>query len=183
MKKIIIISVAIILSYVCANAQTATSNIDKGLSYAELADMYNPAEYIKDVYDPYNPGLYGVCSFFIPGLGQILEDETMRGLSFLGAYVGCGVVAGVGAALTNGNAALGIVGSVLELAGAVGAVAIDIYSVVDALKVAKVKNMYNQDLRRQLSDNIDIKVAPSLSYVQTANGVTPTAGVSLAVRF
>ncbi len=188
MKKIIILSFAIILIHVCANAQSVTDTLEKGMSYEELKGLYNPAEYIKDVYDPYNPVLYGVCSFFIPGLGQILEEETMRGLSFLGAAVGCGVVAGIGSSMAlnsaiNGNGVVGLVGNLLEVAGGLGVLAIDIYAIVDALKVAKVKNMYNQDLRRLGYNGVDFKLTPSLAYVNTPSGIAPSAGLSLTVKF
>lgn len=189
MKKFFLLAFFALVFSVCANAQINDSNLRKGMTYDELKGMYNPAEYVKDIYDPYNPGLCGVCSFLIPGLGQILEEETMRGLSFFGAAAGAGIVYGVGSAMVNksywnGSSALQIAGYVLELGGAVGLLAIDIYSIVDAVKVGKVKNMYNQDLRKLMADKgIDINLRPSLAYVPTANGMAPSAGLSMTVSF
>ena len=58
---------------------------------------------------------------------------------------------------------------------------VEIWSIVDAVRVAKVKNMYEQDLRKKYS--LDVDLYPSVNYVQTSGGVKPTAGLSLALKF
>ena len=58
---------------------------------------------------------------------------------------------------------------------------IDICAIVDAVRVAKVKNMYEQDLRKKYTFDVDFH--PSVNYIQTANGVQPTAGLTLALKF
>ena len=69
---------------------------------------------------------------------------------------------------------MGLVGSVAQLT-------IEICAIVDAVRVAKVKNMYEQDLRKQYSFDVDFY--PSVNYVQTAGGVRPAAGLTLALKF
>ena len=62
-----------------------------------------------------------------------------------------------------------------------GILAIDICSIVDAVHIAKVKNMYEQDLRRQYS--FDMKLSPSVNYVPSGNTLQPVVGMTLALRF
>lgn len=169
------------------NLQAATPSIEKGMSYKELKNIYNPKEYIRDVSDPYNSGVAGVCSFFIPGLGQIIDGEVGRGLLIMGGAAVVGAVTYGVAAGIAGNAQTDVIPAaapVLLLVGAVGVLAIDVWSIFDAVKVAKVKNMYNQDLRKLFTDNnIDVTLSPSLAYVPMSNGLTPAAGVALRVSF
>lgn len=162
--------------------QANTSDLKKGLPYRELKKIYNPKEYIRDVSDPYNSGVAGVCSFFIPGLGQIIDGEVGRGLLMV---VGAGVLGGVCyATAKDASSKNGLASSpAICLASGAAALALDIWSIFDAVKVAKVKNMYNQDLRKLYSSNVDIKLSPSLAYVPTGNGITPSAGFSLRVTF
>ena len=171
-----------------ATQQATTPDIRKGMSYREIKRIYNPKEYIRDVSDPYNPGVAGVCSFFIPGLGQILDAQVGRGLLMM---VGAGVCAGATVGIANylqSNQArydkeIGVY-SAIALVSAIGFLSIDVWSIVDAVRVAKVQNMYNQDLRKLYTNNdINLSLSPSLAYVPMANGIAPTAGFALRVVF
>ncbi len=64
-----------------------------------------------------------------------------------------------------------------------GALAIDIWAICDAVKVAKIKNMYAQDCRKLQANTFDIKLMPDLAFAQTATGYQPTAGLKLAIQF
>ena len=57
----------------------------------------------------------------------------------------------------------------------------EITSIVDAVKVAKVKNMYSEDLRRKYS--FDMNLYPSVQYIPAGTGLQPTAGFTLAMNF
>ena len=167
--------------------QSTTPDIHKGMKYKEIKHLYNPKEYIKDIYDPYNPAVAGVCSFLIPGLGQILDGEIGRGILFL---VGAGFTTGAAVAFSQPAYYSGKTANYYDwqapvsIACLCGALAIDIWAIVDAVKVGKIKNMYNQDLRKLFSDNnINVSLSPTLAYVPMSNGLTPTAGVALRVTF
>ncbi len=67
------------------------------------------------------------------------------------------------------------------LAISLGVAALDIISIVDGVRVAKVKNMYEQDLRKAYS--FDMSVCPSFDYAMVGNSYQPTAGLKLSVRF
>lgn len=62
-----------------------------------------------------------------------------------------------------------------------GVAALDIIAIVDGVRVAKVKNMYEQDLKKAYA--LEMSVYPSLDYAMIGNSYQPTAGLTLAVRF
>lgn len=62
-----------------------------------------------------------------------------------------------------------------------GAVGLNIWSIVDAVRIAKVKNMYEQDLRYHYSYSLNLY--PSFQYVQLGNTMQPTLGFTLALQF
>ena len=74
-----------------------------------------------------------------------------------------------------------VVGRVLTCIGGLASLAVEIAAIVDAVRVAKVKNMYDQDMRNNYS--LDVNIYPSFNYTHTANGIQPTAGLTLAMRF
>ena len=196
MKKILIVAVLSLVAMVSANAQIAP-----GMKYKELKTIYNPKEYIPESTDPYSRGWAGVGSFLIPGLGQVIDGEVGRGLIFFGANLAAFCVYSVNitnfASVCTTDSAGNVTGYTDEAAAVrysrnavlalLGMGVIDIWSIVDAIKVAKVKNMYYQDLRRQRS-SVDFDFAPFFTYAPselTASGssLTPTAGMSLRVSF
>lgn len=68
--------------------------------------------------------------------------------------------------------------AVIPFAAALG---IDIWSIVDAVRIAKIKNMYEQDLKKLYS--MSFNLYPSINYIHTANGLQPTAGFTFALNF
>lgn len=169
--------------------------IRPGMKYKELKNIYNYNDWYSGLGDKYNPALMGVCSWLIPGLGQVISGEVGRGLGWFGGAVGCSVLMGIGAGV-NASAYyvdsyatyddygydedIAIAGTVIMLAGSLALLAVDICAIVDACRVAKVRNMYEQDLRKQ---NYSLELHPSVDYVRMANKVQPTAGLTLAMKF
>lgn len=163
-----------------SNSNDIAFRDDPYKSYKELKKIYNPKEYVRSYNDRYNPAGVGVASFFIPGLGECICGEWGNGF---GKFIG--------------NVALATAGSVLvsrsyvdtdwetELAFAVvcylGCLFIDIYSIVDAVQIAKVKNMYEQDLRKKHSTELNL--LPAFDYIKIGNNIEPTLGLTLALKF
>lgn len=143
------------------------------MKYKQMADLYDYRDYQRSAYDRYSPVGSGIASFFIPGLGQMICGEWGRGFAWLGGHVGATVLCGIAGATEA---------SELTLMSIAGLLAIDICSIVDGVRVAKVKNMYMNDLRAT-GYYVDVDLYPSVNYVQTASGVKPTAGMTLAFRF
>ena len=198
MKRFFIIA-SLMLCAVSSYAQSKVSENDNvngeqvkeivaGMKYKELKSIYNYKDWTSASDDRYSPGWMSVASFFIPGLGQMICGEVGRGFGWFGGAVGCWALVGVGAGLEvygayNGDApdkAMVTAGSLLALAAYLGLGAIEVCSIIDATRVAKVKNMYEQDLKKR---NYSLNLYPSVDYVKMANGVQPTAGLTLAMRF
>ena len=183
------------------NPRYSDTPIVPGMSYAELKQIYNPRDYLKAYGTRYSPGWAGFGSFLIPGLGELCCGETGRGLAFLLPNL---ALAGTNLALgtklyslikkdSNGNVILtenGIVyidpakaqslSSIRSIVTLVD-LALSIWSCVDAVRVAKVKNMYYQDLRNGYS--MDFSLMPSLELAQTPTGYQPAPGLTLSLRF
>ena len=163
------------------NGREPVEGIQPGMKYKELKNMYDPREYTSVMGDVH-PAWSGVASFLIPGLGQGINNEWGRAAGqFFGSYgliLAGSLCAAAGAASEDGyNPAMGVV----SIACVLGALGLDIWSIVDAVKIAKVKNMYQQDLKKLYA--VDVDLFPSVNYAHTANGLTPTVGMTLALKF
>ena len=179
MEKTLFIYVILLAFAVNVNAQRYSINKDK----------FDSHQYIPEYGDPYNPALSGVCSLFVPGLGQMLCGETGRGLAFMGGSLGCAILVEAGAVqftsnnfryLGNpgysGNSGVGIM-----LLGLGGMAAIEVWSIFDAVKVAKVNNMYIRSLRRTSSLNLEI--SPFVDHITITNQVSNPIGMTMRVKF
>lgn len=149
-----------------------------GMLYREYRPYYRPSEYMRVFGDPYSPGWSGVASFFIPGLGQMVSGEIGRGCAFLGGTIGLCLLTTLGSAALY-DFPVGALG--LAVGGSLALVAVDIWAIVDAVQVAKVKNMYYRDLRQKYP--VEMKIYPSVGSIPTLSGNSVSAGLALAVRF
>lgn len=166
MKKFIVLLAVLVLGCNLVQAQVAPK-------YSELKKMYNPREYVKMSTDPYSPIWAGAASFLMPGLGQMVCDEVGRGIAFF-----AGEMALASATATFGYAAeYSETCAVLCIVSAIATIAVDIWSIVDATHVAKVKNMYRQDV---LAKQTSVSLYPSVNY---APGSNFAPGLTLAVNF
>lgn len=159
------------------------TEVHQNMKYSQYKRLYDPSTYFPEYGDPYRPGLCGVASFFIPGLGQGCAGEWGRGIAFFlgsSAAFGLGILSYViiDGELRNWGESWGL------YAGMGASLIVDIWSIVDAVKVAKIKNMYVQDVRKQRAD-IDVNLMPSLSFAPTdgIGTMTPVTGLSLSLRF
>ena len=177
MKKIILILAAILIGYT-ATAQYISSNADgtikeikPGMKYRELKKYYDYKDYTKESGQYRSPGGVGVASYFVPGLGEMICGEGWRGTAFLGGWLACHFVTLVG---------ISELSDAVYWSGIAGAQALRIISCVDAIRVAKVKNMYKHDLE---GNSLEVDMYPSMNCIKTAEGIQPTAGLTLALRF
>lgn len=169
MKKIIL-SLSLIFTFLIpvVNAQ----------KYSELKFTYDYHKYISQPYDRYNPSISGLCSFIVPGLGQLICEETGRGIAFFAGSLGCYFVANSGAiAVNSGNMG----GTLPMLAGLGGMLAIDIWAIVDANHVAKVKNMYFQD--KMKTSKIEFELAPYIEQLTINNENVIPVGMTMRLKF
>ena len=161
-------------------------------SYKINKQNYDHKMYVRQPGDPNIPWLMGLSSAFVPGLGQMISGETGRGIAFLGSSLALTGVTYAGLAIavkdvetysdgsTSGE--LNSTGVAIMLAGLAATIAVDVWAIVDAVKVAKVNNMYFQDVHGNLS-RVEIDLNP---FVDTKNYLGQTnisGGLSLKVTF
>jgi hypothetical protein len=156
------------------------ADIRPDMTYKELKKIYNHKDFTPSSSDRYRPGWTGVASALIPGLGETVNGEWKRGV---GKFCGSVVLLTAGSIYERKSHGDDAKGWHIAVAAAcyVGVVGLDVWSIVDAVRIAKVKNMYEQDLRRTYSFNLDLH--PSVNFVQMGNTVHPTVGFTLALQF
>lgn len=139
---------------------------------------YNYRTYTYKKGDPYNPSSAGFASLIIPGLGQMISGEIGRGLLFLTGFTGC-LVATVAGIINLGTSYKGesVVGAQIAVAGLIGAACIDLWSIGDAVKVAKVNNLA---LRNKHKTSYNLNVKPFL--YTSENGLKHNVPVGLTFK-
>ena len=170
MKKCILFLISVLFLSSFANAQ-----------YKINKTKYDYHTYSYQVGDPYNPSVAGVTSFLIPGLGQMLSGEGGRGAAFLVGDLACAVVYIVGvssAAKDIDEGGTGGGGTVAMVIGGIGMLGIEIWSIVDAVRVAKVNNLAFRD-KNKTSYNIQIQ--PFTARYNQIGSIS--SGLILKVRF
>ena len=159
-----------------------TETVTRGMSYNEYKSYYDPKFYIHKEGDPYSRFWAGAASFLIPGLGECIDGQWGRGACFfLGSF---------GLYLLQVSDTVYDEYGYAQSVGAIGTMAflarlgVDIWSIIDAVRIAKVKNMYYQDLKA-LQAIKEIKVEPYFTFTPTGgyNGLTPVTGLSLKLNF
>jgi len=169
MKKFILIIIGVFLISTCAFSQY---NVNK--------TKYDYRTYFHQVGDPYNPTVAGITSYLIPGLGQILSGETGRGLAFLGGYVVCSTIYLAGTLslyFKNGptESGLGLIAG-----GALVLLSFQIWTIVDAIRVAKVNNLAFRDKNKS---SCLIKIQPYFSSINYYSSTKPVTGLSFKFSF
>ena len=163
-------------------------NDDPVFTYRHCRGRYNTKGYIDSPIDPYRPFAAGLLGVLCPGLGHVYDGEILRGMGF---FYGTVLAGGAASALLSNvdderydpqygyiyernetNATLGT----LFVAGAIG---LYVWNIIDAAKVAKVKNLYFRDLVGRPSA-LGIDVHPQLYLSPFGN---PIAGAGLQLKF
>ncbi len=161
-----------------------TGRIHEGMKYRDYRKLYNPKDYVHMEGDRYIPAVGGICSWLLPGLGQMVSGEVGRGFAFLGGSLGSLYLAVIGSSLLpagshdypdNVSPGNEVAGTLMTLVGCAGYLTFYIWSITDACKVAKIKNMYRRDVLDMTS--VELKLEP---YFATTYGMTPSGNVPLA---
>ena len=195
MKKLVF---AILL--LVAGMSFASAQVRPGMKYSELKSMYTTRGYSKTAGDVYSPGWSAFASFVIPGLGQVMSKEAGRGIGFFAGSTALRAFGYYEAAklidnATDGNGNINKDASgdlkfndesaakkqiALICAAGLSELIVDIWACADAAKVAKVKNLYNRDLKKY---SIEPSFYPSVQAVQTSNGYSLAPGMTFALNF
>ena len=170
-------------------------NDDPVFSYRFCKGRYNPATYVRTGADPYVPLTASALSILCPGLGQVYDGEILRAAGFFYGTIACFGLGATYMSVVQDNRyhisdpqydysysgydnlrSYSTAGTVFILGG----VALWIWSICDAAKVAKVKDLYFRDLMGNRS-SVDAHLQPTFGLVpQTGR---PMAGLSLRLSF
>jgi hypothetical protein len=166
MKKLFLIIASVLILFTSLNAQYKINKL-----------KYDYRTYKYQAGDPYNPGIAGFASLLIPGLGQMSSGAGGRGAAFLGGFVGCITIFAIGSSNYYVDEEGEHGGPVPLYIGAFGAIAVDLISVIDAVRVAKVTNLYFRD---KYMTRYSLKVSP---YIGSFSSEKIPVGFSLKLRF
>lgn len=147
--------------------------------------------YVPQPEDPFNPQVAGIASFIAPGSGQMICGEIGRGFAFMGGFFVVGGITALGALTSfkedfdnpdNKNLIVNPPGVAILVVGLASWIGLNIWAGKDAIKVAKVNNMYLQDIRRNLS-SVKMELNPFIDTKNYLGQTNTSAGLSLRVTF
>ena len=165
--------------------------VSQVMKYRDLKHIYDSQLYIRQFDDKYSPGWLGFASFVIPGLGQAIGGEGWRAAGFAAGNIILNVIASTGVHIhysgnVNGTINESVNIDTYAILCSLAGLGLNIWSICDAVRIAKVKNMYYQDLRAQRGwSSVDVKLEPFVASVPSPvkQGFSPSAGLSLKISF
>lgn len=161
-----------------------------GLKYNQLKEVYDPADFDQLPRARYGLG-YPWLNLIFPGLSQYCMSEPGLGTRFLLIYAGGFILGQVGSSLSIGSNTVNgryergpyyEIGVVLALTGVFTSLGSEIWSIINAYDVAKVKSLYAQDMRNY-NRSYSFTLAPTVLYDSTPAGIHPAPGLGLRVTF
>lgn len=172
MKKILLVALCAVLFNLDVMAQ---------YKYKEIKHLYNHKDYVRQPGEMYDPSVAGIASLLIPGLGQMINREGGRGVGFLLGTIGLYSIGAIAYPETDDFGNITGEGSAAVTAVAVaGGMALSIISIVDAVRVAKVKNLAYRD--KPLS-RMSLHMDPHIGSLQTVEGVKANVGLKFSLKF
>ncbi len=198
MKKVFVLILAACLFGTTALAQSASLPLDEenefasfdedvveyeiweGMPYRQIKKIYDFHDWQKADNDPYSPWGAGICSFMIPGLGQIINGEVGIGLAYMGGILLADVsaITCFSLAFITDEYNLMVAFSAGALASLATAGVLEICSIFGAYRMAARKNLLFQDLHSS-----DVSFTPGITMIPNADGRSFTPGLSLRVNF
>lgn len=127
MKKAILVLLSVALINLSASGQ-----------YKINKHKYDYHSYRYQQGDAYNLQVAGVSSFLVPGLGQTISGETIRGIAFFSSFLASITILFIGENQGDNGVIMGTMGGI-------GCTIIPAWSAIDAVRVAKVNNLALRD--------------------------------------
>lgn len=168
--------------------------VHEGMRYREYKRLYSTRGYIRQDDDRYDPFAAGVASYFIPGMGQCISGEWGRGVTFFLGTGFLGTMSVVSGFLSSSDYYYSYDSqygqnyyydhSAETVFYSLAFATVYIWNICDAVKVAKVKNLYYRDLYGN-SQELKLHIEPYLNFNPVANptGNQMAGGLSLKVDF
>lgn len=206
MKKLFLSVFVAIAATLSASAQYASvpevfaKNPDQvvpGLKYKDLKNLYNPKDAVYLADPEYGTGRAWL-NLLIPGLAQYTMGEGGLGTRYLLlGLLGEGMVSlaaydsylddidehyePIFSFVTEDGKGVDLWGPVI-LAGSALMITNYICSISNAKKVARVKSLYDYDLRK-LGRQVSFETMPFVAPVRVGDKVQPAAGITFAMQF
>lgn len=175
MKKFIAIAMLLMMTAAFCSAQNSYGKV----RYRQIKNDYNRKEYVSTPYDKYSRGWAAVGSAVIPGLGQALDGEWGRAAGFFFGDIALRTMTALSVSSetdTQGNTTYEATPYFWGFLAA--DLALNIWSIIDAVHVAQVKNMCLQDRA-----GIDFDLLPYYAYNPHIAGGVPVTGISMRLSF
>lgn len=153
-------------------------SININAQYKINKSKYDLKTYHYQFGDPYNPGVMGFASLVIPGLGQILEGETERGFGFIGGLIGLNIIK-YSLLMKPESGSLHNVSNINKVRYVL--IGLHIWSLFDAIHVAKVNNMVFRDQVKSTSNFQLLPYVGSYDYFRFNNEVP--LGLTILINF
>lgn len=187
--------IAILVAVLLGSAAIASAQVsDPGFSYRFYKNRYNTAGFYLTGQDPYVPFYAGALAYVCPGLGHVYDGEILRGAAFLTGTYCC---IGMGGILLSSRhyterrydpqygsyeetVRIGPADATWGTVFLLGGVALWIWNICDAVRIAKVKDLYYRDLSGRWS-SLDASIQPTLDFTPAMG--RPAAGLSLRLSF
>ena len=177
-KHKIFLTLFVLLLSVC-------STLGQHINYQDIKSKYNTSYYSERVTDPAYYTMVGVaCNILMPGLGQLYVDESKRGVILLGSnFIASGIgIAGMLMSLTVDESGSSVDSGRLLLYTGMGASAlIQLWSIFDVVRIARLKNIAYSEQRKQES-SLDIKPYAEPVRIDGLHR-TNVYGLSLSISF
>lgn len=154
----------------------ATNIPVQNLKYRDLKKIYSARDYHGyEPGDKYSPGVIGVVSFLVPGLGQYITG-TQIGWGILqtvvgGACLSYGIQSSFSYGENNGIPAFAVWAGMAT------------WSCCAAVKAAKIKNLYYRDVRNGVAYQFDVTPYFDVTSPSLASNQNFVTGLSLRVSF
>lgn len=158
-----------------------TNSFGQRVRYKDVKDDYSTKNYRKEVTTSYHsPLVAGVCNYLFPGLGYFYIEEPGRGSIVLGSELVTSSVFLYGLVMTmsmdseTGKSPPG--SRAIMISGMIGTGLIQIWSIFDVVKIAKIKNLARQ------KHNVTMKLNPDLNFM-SQNHKFATYGLRVSIDF
>jgi len=158
-----------------------TSSVGQNIKYKDVKDDFSTKNYRGIIHNVrYSPGIAVVGNYILPGIGYVYVQEPLRGVLVFGgqmAAVSLFVYGLVETFADDYSGDITISGPTLMLTGLIASGIIQVWSIFDVIKIAKIKNLayYERDSA--------IKIRPDLNLTGMGNTTTPVLGVNLSFTF
>jgi len=155
--------------------------------YKVQKNKYDYRHYTYQPGDRCRPFTAAIGSLFIPGLGQMICGEGLRGTGYLFGCAGSLFISGAGlvkmGSVTESDPNFSQVEKtsyIMYVGGLAGVAVFWIWSIADAPRVAKVKNLALRD-KRKVSGNFSIQ--PYLNFRSYSANTKTMLGLSVNINF